>query len=207
MKIYLSALALILVAGTTFSQPIGSDVARPLDVEGERTRIQADRLRVEAHYQQEEAACYERFAVTDCLRGVRVRRREALDELRRQDVLLNYAERKRKAMEQIERISEKSSPQRMEEAATSRREALEAQQEREDRAREKAAAAVGAKPGQGANQSPKKTPEQGRSADDIAKEQNQYNEKLKEAKEHRASREKSNAEKTGSAVKPLPQAP
>lgn len=199
MKKLFSALALLLIAATTFSQP--------LDSEGERSRIQTDRTRAEALFEKQEAACYARFAVTDCLREVRRRRREALDDLRRQEVSLNDAERKRKAQEQIERIEEKSSVQRMEEDAANRLQAREEQQRRQERANQKAAAAVNAKPGQPAGNSAQKTVGQGRTAEDIAKEQKQYNDKLKEAQEHRASRAKSNSEKSGASSKPLPETP
>lgn len=207
MKKLFSVLALLLLAVPTFAQL--SDAATPsLDIEGERRRIQADRTREEARFAGEDAACYARFAVTDCLREVRVRRREVLDDLRRQEVAINDAERKRKAQEQIERIEERSSAQRLEEEATSRLRAREAQQEREDRASQKAAAAQNAKSGQPPGKSiPQKSVEQGRTADEIAEEQKQYKEKLREAQEHRASREKSRSEKSGTPPKPLPPTP
>ena len=49
--------------------------------------------------------------------------------------------------------------------------------------------------------------EPGRTADDIAKEQKQFNDKIRQAQEHRASREKSNNEKSGTSPKPLPESP
>jgi len=200
---------LFLIVAPAFSQPTdtGAGPPQPLDIEGERSRIQAERTREESLNVKEEAACYAKFAVTNCLGQVRVRRREALDKLRRQEVALNDAERKQKALEQIERIKENSSAQRLEEEAVRRLEAREAQQEREDRAAEKAAASGKAKSGQPAASSATKPIEQGRTADDTAKEQQQYNDKLREAQEHRASREKINKEKAGTSSKPLPEAP
>ena len=53
----------------------------------------------------------------------------------------------------------------------------------------------------------KKPVEQGRTPDEIAKDQAQYTDKLKEAEEHRASRLKSNSEKAGAPSKSLPLAP
>lgn len=200
---------LFLIVAPAFSQPTdtGAGPPQPLDIEGERSRIQSERTREESLNVKEEAACYAKFAVTNCLGQVRVRRREALDKLRRQEVALNDAERKQKALEQIERIKENSSAQRLEEEAVRRLEAREAQQEREDRAAEKAAASGKAKSGQPAASSATKPIEQGRTADDAAKEQQQYNDKLREAQEHRASREKINKEKAGTSSKPLPEAP
>ncbi len=94
--------------------------AQPLDSEGERSRIRDARVREEAQYQVEEAACYARFAVTDCLNKVRARRREVLDDLRRQERVLNDLERKRRALEQIDQINQKSSARQIEEETSVR---------------------------------------------------------------------------------------
>ena len=48
-----------------------------------------------------EAACYQRFAVNDCLIKVRAQRREVLADLRRQEISLNDALRKRRGAEQL----------------------------------------------------------------------------------------------------------
>ena len=206
MKKLFSVLALLLLAVPTVAQL--PDAATPsLDIEGELRRIQADRTREEARFAAEDVACYARFAVTDCLRDVRVRRREVLDDLRRQEVAINDAERKRKAQEQIERMDEKSSARQIEDEAASRLRAREAQQDREDRAIQKAAAAEKAKSGPPAGKRTPKTVEQGRTADEITEEQKQYQDKLREAQEHRASREKSRSEKSGTTSKPLPKNP
>jgi hypothetical protein len=211
MKKLFVVLAQLVVTASTFSQPIIAGtgiVPAPLqDDESERRRIQTERAREEASYQTEEAACYARFAVTDCIRQARVHRREALDKLRRQELALNEIERKRKAQAQLEQIKEKSSSQRLEEEAAQRLEARQTQLEREERAREKASASVKPKPAQVEGGSAQKNVAPGRTADDLSYEQKQYNDKLKEAQEHRASREKSNKEKSGTPVKPLPEAP
>lgn len=211
MKRLFSALALILITATVWSQPTeaGPGVVPPAstDVEGERYRIQADRAREAARYQTEEAACYARFAVSDCLRKARVQRRQVLDKLRQQELVLNDAERKRKAQEQLERIREKSSAQQTEAEAARRKEGREAQQERDGRARQKASASGTASPGRVGEKGGKKIVNPGRSADEIAAERKQYEDKLRAAREHRASREKSNTEKSGGSSKPLPVEP
>lgn len=95
-------------------QPVGSEekLASEVKVEAERTRIAQVRAREEARFAQEHAACYARFAVNDCILKARARLRTVLDELRRQEVVLNDAERKRKALQQLERIKEKTEVQR-----------------------------------------------------------------------------------------------
>ena len=190
MKKSVSFWALVLRAAGAFSQPkdAGTDSLQLLDIEGDRNRIQSERARIEVRYQPEVAACYARFAVTDCLRNVRVRQREALDTLRRQEIAINDAERKRKGLEQLERIKEKSSAQRLEEQAASRVEAQKAQQEREERASQKASASGTVKPDQPAGAREKKSAQQIRTAADIAKEQPQFNDKLRPGTEGRGGR-------------------
>lgn len=83
--------------------------ANALQVQQERSRIQRSRLQVQAEAQQATAACYQKFAVSDCLRDVRASKRLVLDELRRQEVILNDLERQAKAIEALKKIEEKSS--------------------------------------------------------------------------------------------------
>lgn len=75
-----------------------------LDPDAERQRISAERADHEAVYLRAERQCYSRFAVNDCLREARKDRRLAIDDLRRQELLLNDMERKAKALEAIKRI-------------------------------------------------------------------------------------------------------
>jgi colicin import membrane protein len=70
----------------------------------ERQRIAAARSSVEARFAAEEAACRQRFIVTPCVDDVRVRKREALDGLRYQELRLDDAERRRRAAERLQAI-------------------------------------------------------------------------------------------------------
>ena len=74
----------------------------------ERERIREIRLYEQARFSAQEVACYARFAVNDCLVEVRSRQRELLGDLRRQEISLNDALRKRRAAEQILRSDERS---------------------------------------------------------------------------------------------------
>jgi hypothetical protein len=74
----------------------------------ERAQIEAQRSTQEAQFEREHADCYQRFAVTDCQREVRWRKRQALDLLRRRELLLNEAQRQLKARESQQRLQEKS---------------------------------------------------------------------------------------------------
>ena len=79
-----------------------------VSVDTERSKIVAERARLEAGYLAEDAACYQRFAVNNCLDEVNTRRRETVGDFRRQEVLLNELERKRKGSEQIRRTEDKA---------------------------------------------------------------------------------------------------
>ena len=85
---------------------IGDSVA--LRDSEERERIRQTRVTEQAQFTAQEARCYARFAVNDCLAEVRSRRRELLGDLRRQEISLNDAQRKRRAAEQLLRSDEKS---------------------------------------------------------------------------------------------------
>ncbi|MBP6850344.1 MAG: hypothetical protein KA164_02010 [Rhodoferax sp.] len=74
----------------------------------ERERIRQFRTDEEARFAQEEAQCYQRFAVNDCLLGVRRARRDVMADLRRQEMSINDAQRKRRASEQLLRSDEKA---------------------------------------------------------------------------------------------------
>jgi colicin import membrane protein len=169
-----------------------------------RSRIQAERTQAESAYQRDEAACYQRFAVTDCILQIRKQRRVVLDGLRRQEVEINSLERHSKALEQRERIKEKSSEKRQQEEAARRLEARSGQQEREASAAQKAIDSKQAKPAQSKKQAPQAPLAPGLSADEIAKNKKHYLDKQKEAEAHRLSRIKANQEKAGGVKKPLP---
>lgn len=78
----------------------------PLDVDAERLRIRAERSQQEATFAQAERNCYRHFAVSDCLYDARRARRSALDELRRQEVVLNDLQRKTQAAQALQRIQD-----------------------------------------------------------------------------------------------------
>jgi hypothetical protein len=80
----------------------------PWQAQEERLRIQNARKQVQAETEQANAACYQKFAVSDCLRDVRAKNRPVLDALRRQEIILNDLERQAKAMEALKKIEEKS---------------------------------------------------------------------------------------------------
>ena len=79
-----------------------------LDSAAVRARISAERKAVEADFGAKERACYQRFAVNDCLQAARNQRREALATLRREEIALNDAERQRKAAERLQALEQRA---------------------------------------------------------------------------------------------------
>ena len=114
MKHFLAGLLLVLAPGLAQVQPLLPTQPQPGAVSAdpgepaERSRIEQSRTLEDALFATREAACYGRFAVTDCLLAARARRREALAELRRQENVLNDAQRRRKAADELLRVEKKA---------------------------------------------------------------------------------------------------
>ena len=83
----------------------------------ERDRIKAERAVVEDRFRVEEHACRQKFAVNDCVDRARRHRSADLAELRKQELVVNEAERKRRAAERRRELDERVSPERQQEAA------------------------------------------------------------------------------------------
>ena len=69
--------------------------------QAERERIRQTRASQQALFMSQEAQCYARFAVNDCLIEIRARRRVILGDLRRQEISLNDVQRKRRGADQL----------------------------------------------------------------------------------------------------------
>jgi colicin import membrane protein len=92
------ALVALVFAGLLPGLPARADGA------AERQRIGNERRAIETRFAAEEAACLGRFVVTPCVEDVRARKREALAPLRHQELLLDDAERKRRAAQRLQGI-------------------------------------------------------------------------------------------------------
>jgi len=69
--------------------------------EQQREWIEQTRGSYQEQFRAQERACYQRFAVNDCLLKSRGTEREVMADLRRQDILINDAQRKRRAARQL----------------------------------------------------------------------------------------------------------
>jgi hypothetical protein len=118
-------------------------LAQESDVEArelkERERIKADKAMVEERFKVEEQACRVKFAVNDCVNRAKRNRVADLAELRRQELVLNDAERKRHAAQRTRELEERVSAERQQQEAAKRAQALKDTEDREKRAGEKAA--------------------------------------------------------------------
>ncbi len=114
----------------TSTPMVGAPVVTP---EGERARIAGERARLEAGYAAENTQCYRKFQVTNCLEEVKVRRREAMADLRRQEISLNEQDRRAKAAEQLQKTEDKVSPAKQQAEADRRAAAVRDFESRLDR--------------------------------------------------------------------------
>ncbi len=112
----LAATLVVTAAQAQSPQPTEHDAVAAASVAAQRKaaheRIRDERTALKAQRQRDESACYQRFSVEDCLRGVRAQAREAEIRLRNQEFALNDAERKEKAAERLRSIEEKQSAAR-----------------------------------------------------------------------------------------------
>ncbi len=179
--------------------------------EQERSRIQAERAQLEERFAGDEAQCYQKFAVTDCLNRARTARREAIADLRRQELSLNAADAKRRGAEQLTRLEEKSSPQAIADDAARRAQALDEQKERQrafdEKTAERTEAANSARQDDKdakARAGAQKLSDRALKAQEASAAQKRYDEKLKEAQMRKDQRQKRLAEQPRVQVKPLP---
>lgn len=211
MKHLLIALALVVLAATGHAQPV--EAGKEMSLQAQRARLEESRNQEEARFTAESVACYQRFAVTDCLNKAKTRHYASMAVLRRQEVSLNDAERQLKAAEQLSRIEEKSSPQTLQDQADKRAAAQKDQEARQQRADQKALergeairneeTALRERREKAADRE-KAAAARARAAKEAADKQKKFDDKLREAQEHKASRQKSLADEPKSSAQPLP---
>jgi hypothetical protein len=80
------------------------------DEAAQRLRIAREQADIEARFDAREQACQSRFAVTDCVEAARRERREALRPLREQSLMLDDADRRRRAAGRLRAIESRAEP-------------------------------------------------------------------------------------------------
>jgi colicin import membrane protein len=194
-----------------------SAAAQPADgTAAERARIGAERAAADARLKEEEAACYKKFAVNDCVNEAKARRRAVTADLRRQELMLNDAERKRRGSERIRAIEERSTGERerQEKAAADHARAIEDHEKRQAEVARKAASrpAADAERGQRAVQRQGQAREKAAATQQTraervgreAEERARYEQRLKEAQERKARITQRLETNRKPDVKPLP---
>lgn len=187
--------------------------AGPDNPDAERSGITVERARLEAGFLTEDAGCYKRFFVNNCLDDVNTRRREALATLRTQEVVLNEQERKMKGAEQIRRIEEKSSAENQQRDADQRAKAASDYESRLAGQKEKQQSRTNAQAAEQANGEARagrlqanQQKKQARSAKQAAEaaEAARYEARQKEAEERRAQNAREQLQRAKPAAKSLP---
>jgi colicin import membrane protein len=185
-------------------------------VAAQRARIKSERNQVEAEFGARQKQCYAKFAVNDCLNAAKSQRREKLADLRRQEISLNDAERKRKAAERSGSLEERASPDKQEAEAQRRARAAAQENDRKLRAAEKATQrasdeALGVKPGERRKDAEeaarRKAEAQQQKASEAQRNAIRYQQRQNDAQAHRQAVEKELADKKSAPAKPLPTPP
>jgi colicin import membrane protein len=212
MKTFAITFLLTLLGGFAVAQT-GALSGQPGNIDAQRAAISAERSRLEAGFLTEDAACYKKFAVNSCLGKVNTRRREAMADLRRQEILLNDEERRIKGEEQIRKTQEKTLPEKLREEADRRAKAAEDYQgrlEREkDKKQERTTIQSNEKASREANAEKllahqKKNQARADKQAAAAEEAKKFNQRQKEAQERRAQHEAEQLKRGKPAAKSLP---
>ena len=182
----------------------------------ERSKIAAERARLEAGFLAEETVCKSRFAVNACLQEIRSRRNEAMADLRRQDLLLNESDRKARAADQIQKTEEKSKlelqQQRAEQEKKAQQETERRSERHDQRGQSQAKSAADASANVEAAQTRQKNSQSKAGEAKTRHEQaasNVLDAKLRSEKaaQNQAERDKRLKDKSNSTRKPLPAPP
>jgi colicin import membrane protein len=209
------ALALLMTLASLPLWAQSNAAAGNANLDAERSRLSSERETIEARFLQERTACYAKFAVEDCLRESRTRRRKELDSIKRQETAINDIQRQRAGAAELQKLDQKAATQRPADTAEKKEQSQQGQKDREQRATDHAAsrAATAAEAAERQRQFDSK---QKAHADAEAKAAQrraeaptaaaQFADKQKKAEEHRASRERQNANRTKPRGAPLPPA-
>lgn len=193
----------------------GAAASASAAADSERARISSERSRLEAKFAAEDSACYKKFLVNQCLDEIKPKRREALADLKRQEVSLDAQERKARGAEQIRKTEDKASQEKQQEAAVRRNDSLKDFQARMDREKQKNAdrattqanekTSSDAAANRAKNSQEKAGGRAGKQAS-SAEEVRKFTERQEKAKERlaRHARDKLNETKPPSAPLPLP---
>lgn len=202
-----------LAAGVS-ADPSAQPQSEPSFTEVERSRIERERSAEMQRQQQIESGCYQRFAVNDCLLESRVKHREVMADLKRQEIALNDRERRLRSSEQLRRIEDKvSSPERDIDLMNRQQQGLQKATDAANTAAQKAADAANqvreraerqAEQQRKQQQSAEKAAERASKAAQAPQEARRFQDKLQDAASHRQQVERDAKSSPGPRGAPLP---
>jgi colicin import membrane protein len=132
MRIALCLTAFCVVSLQAIAQNSAENSATSMQSEKiERERIQRERATAMQNLEQQRKACYQKLAVTPCLDDARDVHTEKERDLKRQEVALNDAKRRRAAAARLKAIDDRNSPQSQQALAERRGRALAESAKRE----------------------------------------------------------------------------
>ena len=120
-------LGLLLLGTASLAQQ--GDTEKQADSQ-ERLRIRVERVAIESTFIQHETACYQRFAVNDCISSARKVKLDALGDLRRQEISMNLTQARARAADQLVRNETRFSPQAIQDGVQRLVQAQASQEER-----------------------------------------------------------------------------
>jgi colicin import membrane protein len=151
-RIFRKLLASLLVAMQALfhcasAQNLATNQASTLETQesnelAERERIAQLRNRSTQDYEAAKVACYQKLVVNACLNQARDQHNRQQADLKRQEIGLNDQQRKRRSAQQLERTEAQTSPERAEETARKRGQALQDGANREQRAAQRLSAST-----------------------------------------------------------------
>ncbi len=210
--VFIAFFFLAALTGHARAQSMSSEKQHDI-INAQRAAISAERAGLEAGFLAQDAVCYKKFAVNNCLADVNARRRESMASLRRREIELNDEERKIKGAEQLNRTEEKSSPEKQQDAVERSAKASEEYKlrlEREtNKKQERSTVESNEKTAREANaekllRHQKKTDERNRKQAAAVAEATKYAERQNEAVKRRAEHEADLKKQTKPPAKPLP---
>lgn len=204
----------LLAQAQTAGTATPSSAPTQISSDAERARIGTERARLESGFTAEDTACYRKFMVNNCLDEVKVRRREAMADLRRQENSLNDQDRKARGAEQVQKTEDKASPEKQQEAADRRASALKDFDARMERDKQKNADRATTQSNEKANsdaaasrikssqdKASGRVSKQAATAEEVKK----FNERQEKAKERQARHDRDQLNQTKPSAKSLPQ--
>lgn len=105
MKKLVSALAWLCICVGAWSQTV-DDV--PAEIRQQRDALAQERSRITQQHELQAKACWQKFAVNDCLAAVRKSKRAQLDPIHQKELELNAQERTWRTRQRDERLQNKA---------------------------------------------------------------------------------------------------